>query len=147
MKTVTVRMVKMAPDVPTPSYRSDHASGMDLHAYLTAPLTIAPGALALVPTGIRIAVPPGYEAQVRPRSGLVLSHGLTVANTPGTIDADYRGEIKILLANAGGAPFRVEPGMLIAQLVVAPVARAAIELAAELPPTSRGEGGFGHTGV
>ncbi len=144
---VTVHMTKMAPDVPTPSYRSEHASGMDLHAYLPAPLLVAPGAIALVPTGLKIAVPPGYEAQVRPRSGLALAHGITVANTPGTIDADYRGEIKIVLANIGGAPFRVEPGMRIAQLVVAPVARAAIALVAELPPTPRGEGGFGHTGV
>ncbi len=147
MTTVTVSVMKTAPDAPTPEYQSDHASGMDLHAYLPEPVTIAPGTIALIPTGLRIAVPPGYEAQVRPRSGLALKHGITVANTPGTIDADYRGEVKIILANLGAAPFRVEPGMRIAQLVVAPVVRAQIAVVPELPPTVRGEGGFGHTGV
>lgn len=147
MTMVTLSIAKNAPDVPTPVYQSEHASGMDLHAYLPAPVTIAPGTIALVPTGLKIAVPPGYEAQVRPRSGLALKYGITVANTPGTIDADYRGEVKIILANIGAAPFRVEPGMRIAQLVVAPVVRAHIALVPELPPTVRGEGGFGHTGV
>ena len=121
---------------------------MDLRAALSAdaPLDLAPGARALVPTGLRIAVPPGFEAQVRPRSGLALKHGLSMVNTPGTIDADYRGEIKIILINHGHENFIVRRGERIAQLVIAPVARAEWELLDTLPPTDRGEGGFGHTG-
>ena len=134
-------------DLPLPRYETDHAAGMDLRAAVTEPLTVAPGARALVPTGLRVAVPPGFEAQVRPRSGLALKHGITLPNSPGTIDADYRGEVKVILMNAGDEPFVVRRGDRIAQLVVAPVARAVWRPAAELPPTARGDGGFGHTGT
>jgi dUTP pyrophosphatase len=147
MTPVKVFIAKVAPDVPDPRYQSALASGMDLHAYLKEPQVIQPGAIALIPTGIFIAVPPGYEAQVRPRSGLALKHGLMVTNSPGTIDADYRGEVKVILNNAGREPYTVTPGMRIAQLVVAPVARAELEFVETLPPTERGAGGFGHSGV
>jgi dUTP pyrophosphatase len=120
---------------------------MDIHAYLDEPVVLPPGRIVLIPTGLRIAVPPGFEAQVRPRSGLALKHGITVPNSPGTIDADYRGELKIILGNVGDKPFTVEPGMRIAQLVIAPVVRADIQVVPELPATPRGEGGFGHSGV
>jgi dUTP pyrophosphatase len=119
---------------------------MDLHAYLKEPQTIEPGRIALIPTGLRIAVPAGYEAQVRPRSGLALKHGITVTNSPGTIDADYRGEVKVILGNVGTKPFSVSPGMRIAQLVVTPIVRAELEEVPTLPPTDRGSGGFGHSG-
>jgi dUTP pyrophosphatase len=144
---VTVQIAKTAPEVPTPAYQSAHASGLDLHAYIPAPRRIEPGTIVLIPTGLYIAVPPGYEAQVRPRSGLALKHGITVTNSPGTIDADYRGEIKVILGNIGPAAFEVQPGMRIAQLVVTPVARAELEIVPSLPPTERGHGGFGHSGT
>ena len=120
---------------------------MDLVAAVVEPVTIAPGARALVPTGLRIAVPAGYEAQVRPRSGFALKQGVLVPNSPGTIDADYRGEVQVILLNLGTAPFVVERGARIAQLVVAPVARATWRPVANLSQTQRGEGGFGHTGA
>ncbi len=146
-QVIKVFVTKAAADVTLPSYQSAAASGMDLHAYLSEPVVVNPGEIVLIPTGLRIALPPGYEAQVRPRSGLALKHGIMVTNAPGTIDADYRGEIKVILNNAGPRPFTIEPGMRIAQLVVAPVVRAELEVVEELPPTERGEGGFGHSGV
>ena len=135
-------------DLALPAYQSDHAAGLDLMAAVPAdgPVWLAPGARALIPTGIAIALPPGAEAQVRPRSGLAARHGVTVLNAPGTIDADYRGEVQIILVNFGSDSFAVTRGMRIAQLVVAPVARARLREAASLDPTSRGDGGFGSTG-
>ncbi|MFZ9414377.1 MAG: dUTP diphosphatase [Alphaproteobacteria bacterium] len=134
-------------DLPLPAYATAGAAGCDLHAAVEAPLEIPPGGRALVPTGIAIALPEGTEAQVRPRSGLALRHGVTCLNSPGTIDADYRGEVGVILANLGDAPFVVTRGMRIAQLVVAPVARVAWDELAELPATLRGGGGFGSTGT
>ena len=134
-------------DLPLPAYQSAHAAAMDLHAAVTAPLTIDPGAIALVGCGFAMALPEGYEGQVRPRSGLASKSGVTVVNTPGTIDADYRGEVKVALINLGSAPFVVERGARIAQLVVAPVTRVAWERVPALEETSRGAGGFGHTGT
>jgi dUTP pyrophosphatase len=134
-------------DLPLPAYATAGAAGCDLHAAVEAPLEIPPGGRALVPTGIAIALPEGAEAQVRPRSGLALRHGVTCLNSPGTIDADYRGEVGVILANLGEAPFVVARGMRIAQLVVAPVARVAWDEMAELPATLRGAGGFGSTGT
>ena len=135
-------------DLPLPAYQSAHAAGMDLIAAVpaNAPLTLLPGARALVPTGIAIALPEGAEAQVRPRSGLAIKHGLTVLNAPGTIDADYRGEVQVLLVNLGGDTVTLARGMRIAQLVVATVARAKLHEVATLGQTSRGTGGFGSTG-
>ena len=133
--------------LPLPAYATEGAAGMDLLAAVTAPLTIAPGGRVLVPTGLRIALPPGYEMQVRPRSGLALKHGITMPNTPGTVDEDYRGELQVIVMNAGTEPFTVERGMRIAQAVIAPVTRAAWVEADTLPETRRGEGGFGSTGT
>lgn len=146
--TVPVRLRRLPHglDLPLPSYHSDEAAGLDLHAAVETPLKIIPGARALVPTGIAIALPPHTEAQVRPRSGLAGRHGVTVLNTPGTIDADYRGEIKVILINLGHETFVVERGDRIAQMVVAPVSRAELVEVADLDETARGEGGFGSTG-
>lgn len=132
--------------LPLPRYQSAHAAGMDLLADIEAPLEIAPLKRAAVPAGIALEIPLGFEGQVRPRSGRALEEGLTLVNSPGTIDADYRGEIKVLLVNLGSAPITIRPGERIAQLVIAPVARAELLEAAELEPSSRGGGGFGHTG-
>jgi dUTP pyrophosphatase len=134
--------------LPLPAYQTAHAAGLDLAAAVPAdaPVTLAPGARGLVPTGFAIALPEGFEAQVRPRSGLAAHHGVTVLNTPGTIDADYRGEIQVILINLGSEPFSVTRGLRIAQLVVAPVARASVIEAETLDDTARGEGGFGSTG-
>ena len=135
-------------DLPSPSYQSAHAAGLDLVAAVPEgePVTLAPGARRLIPTGLAIALPDGFEAQVRPRSGLAARHGVTVLNTPGTIDADYRGEIKVIMINLGPVPFTVTRGMRIAQLTIAPVVRAGIAEVSELEPTARGSGGFGSTG-
>jgi dUTP pyrophosphatase len=135
-------------DLALPAYQSDHAAGLDLMAAVPAdaPVWLAPGARALIPTGIAIALPVGTEAQVRPRSGLAARHGVTVLNTPGTIDADYRGEVQVILVNFGNESFAVTHGMRIAQLVVAPVARARLREVASLDATPRGDGGFGSTG-
>jgi dUTP diphosphatase len=133
-------------DLPLPRYQSTLAAGLDLLAAVAEPLSIAPGNRALVPTAIAIALPAGFEAQVRPRSGLAVQHGLTVLNAPGTIDADYRGEIQVLLVNLGGEPMTIARGMRIAQLVIAPVTRAALLEVAGLEQTGRGSGGFGSTG-
>src|SRR5579885_1998323 len=136
-------------DLPLPTYQSKLAAGLDLHAAVPteAPIEIAPGSRALIPTGVAIAVPPGYEAQVRPRSGLAIREGVTVLNSPGTIDADYRGEIQVILVNLGRAPVTIERGMRIAQMVIAPVTQARWREVSELPPTARGAGGFGSTGI
>jgi dUTP pyrophosphatase len=144
---VPVEVLAHARDLPLPAYATPGAAGMDLLAAVEAPLTIPPGGTVLVPTGLRIAVPEGYEAQVRLRSGLALRQGLLLPNAPGTIDADYRGEVQVILRNLGDAPFRVERGLRIAQLVFAPVARARLVPGAALPETARGAGGFGHTGA
>jgi len=133
--------------LPLPDYATAEAAGMDLAAAVETDLTLAPGARALVPTGLAIALPSGFEAQVRPRSGLALRHGLTVLNSPGTIDADYRGEVMVILANLGAAPVTITRGMRIAQMVVAPVARVAWQAVAHLPESARGSGGFGSTGT
>jgi len=125
---------------------TDHAAGMDLVAAVQADLVLPPGRRALVPTGIAIALPQGFEAQIRPRSGLALKHGVTLVNTPGTIDADYRGEIRVILINHGTEPFVVRRGDRIAQMIVAPVCRVRWDLQPGLPATERGDGGFGHTG-
>jgi dUTP pyrophosphatase len=129
-----------------PRYQSEHAAGMDLLAALEADLTLAPGERALVSTGIALALPAGYEGQVRPRSGLAVRDGVTMLNAPGTIDADYRGTVRLVVVNHGGAPVTIRRGDRLAQLVVARVERAALEVVAELPPTGRGAGGFGSTG-
>lgn len=133
-------------DVELPRYMSEHAAGMDVRAAVEKDLVLEPGAIALVPAGFYMALPPGWEAQVRPRSGLALKHGVTVANTPGTIDADYRGEVGIILVNMGAEPFTVTRGMRVAQIVIARVPQAEIEEVDELPESDRGEGGFGSTG-
>ena len=130
-----------------PSYSSDLASGADVRARLDEEMVITPGQSVLVPTGLKMAIPPGYEIQVRPRSGLALKHQITVLNTPGTIDADYRGEVGIILINHGQQNFTVTPGMRIAQLVLAQVVQARFTLVGELVETTRGSGGFGHTGT
>jgi dUTP pyrophosphatase len=132
--------------LPLPAYESDLAAGMDLRAAIERPIELLPGARALVPTGLRIALPPGYEAQVRPRSGLAFRHGITLVNTPGTIDPDYRGEIQVVLINHGDAAFRIERGDRIAQIIFAPVVRAVWRPVRRLDDTARGAGGFGHTG-
>ena len=151
MSDVEIRVMRLphAAGLPLPAYQSAQAAGLDLLAAVPddAPLRLEPGARALVPTGIAIALPVGAEAQVRPRSGLAARDGVTVLNTPGTIDADYRGEIQIILINLGTAPFIVTRGMRIAQLVVAPVSRAHLAEVATLDDTSRGSGGFGSTGT
>lgn len=134
-------------DMPLPEYRTALAAGMDLSAAVEEPVTLSPGECAVLPTGLAFALPDGYEAQVRPRSGLAARHGVTVLNAPGTVDADYRGEVKVPLINLGKAAFEVERGMRIAQMVIAPVARATLAEVDELPETARGAGGFGSTGI
>lgn len=134
-------------DLPLPSYATEGAAGMDLLAAVMSPVVIPPGGRMLVPTGLRIAIPAGYELQVRPRSGLALKNGIVLPNSPGTIDEDYRGEVGVIVLNAGDAPFTVERGMRIAQAVIAPVTRAAWHEVDELPETARGAGGFGSTGT
>ena len=149
MKAVTVPVTRLphGAGLPLPEHASAHAAGMDLLAAVDAPLLLPPGGRALVPTGIALALPPGFEAQVRPRSGLALKHGVTVLNSPGTIDADYRGEVGVILANLGAEPVTVTRGMRIAQMVVAPHATVAWEERDGLEATERGAGGFGSTGL
>ncbi len=134
-------------DLPLPRYMSEAAAGMDVCAAVDEPMTLEPGDIRLVPTGLFVAVPAGYEIQVRPRSGLALKHGLTVSNAPGTIDADYRGEVGIILGNVGREPYTITRGMRIAQLVVSAVERAEVQVVDDLPETVRGEGGFGSSGT
>ena len=136
-----------AEGLPLPCYATEGAAGMDLLAAVMSSVVIPPGGRMLVPTGLRIAIPAGYELQVRPRSGLALKNGVVLPNSPGTIDEDYRGEVGVIVLNAGDAPFTVERGMRIAQAVVAPVVRAAWREVPDLPDTARGSGGFGSTGT
>jgi len=145
---IDIRQLPHGEGLALPAYQSAHAAGLDLLAAVpeAAPLVLAPGQRALVPTGLTIALPPGHEAQVRPRSGLAAKHGVTVLNAPGTVDADYRGEIGVLLINHGDAPFAIHRGERIAQMVIAAVVRAELALATELSATERGSGGFGSTG-
>jgi dUTP pyrophosphatase len=132
--------------LPVPAYQSEHAAGMDLMADIEAEFTLDPMSRVSVPTGFAIEIPEGFEGQVRPRSGLAFKEGITVINAPGTIDADYRGEIKVLLVNLGNEPVLLHPGDRVAQLVISPVVRASVEEVDSLEDTARGEGGFGHTG-
>jgi dUTP pyrophosphatase len=146
--SVAVRIARVAgaEDLPLPAYATAGSAGLDLAAAVGEELVLEPGARAVVPTGIAIELPPGWEAQVRPRSGLAMRHGIVLPNAPGTIDSDYRGEIRVILWNAGSEPFVLKRGDRIAQLVVAPVARAVWVEAEALGETARGDGGFGHTG-
>jgi len=144
---VDIKRLPDAADLPLPSYQTAHAAGMDLCAAVAADVILTPGARAIIPTGLSIALPPGYEAQVRPRSGLAAKNGVTVLNTPGTIDADYRGEIGVILINLGIEPFTITRGARIAQMVVAPVSMVTWRETGTLPETARGGGGFGSTGV
>jgi dUTP pyrophosphatase len=144
---IAITRLPHAEGLDLPAYATAASAGLDLAAAVTQDVTIAPGARALIPTGFAVALPVGFEAQVRPRSGLALKHGVTVLNSPGTIDADYRGEIGVILINHGSAPFVVTRGLRIAQLVAAPVAHVAWQVAEALPQSARGAGGFGSTGV
>ena len=147
MKKVLFKKLPHSEDLPLPSYESPHAAGMDLRAAIGDPLTLDPGERRLIPTGLQMALPGGCEAQIRPRSGLAYRHGITMLNTPGTIDADYRGEVKVLAINLGSEPFTVHHGDRIAQMVIAPVQQFSIEQSGELPDSERGDGGFGSTGI
>ncbi len=145
--TISITRLPHAADLALPSYATEHSAGMDLLAAIDASRTLAPGERALIPTGLSIALPDGYEAQIRPRSGLALKNGIALVNSPGTIDADYRGEIGIIIINHGHEPFVVERGMRIAQMVIAPYTRAQFSEVLELPTSQRGAGGFGSTGT
>jgi len=148
MTTLEVKIKRLpgGENLPLPTYQTKDAVGMDLHAAVAEDAKIVPGVVTAIPCGFAIALPAGYEAQIRPRSGLAAKHAISLANTPGTIDPDYRGEVKVLLINLGLEPFVVTRGMRIAQMVVMPVPRVAWAVVDELPPTPRGDGGFGHTG-
>jgi len=144
---LAVKRVRAAANpLPLPSYATAGAAGMDLLADIEEPMELLPGARALVPTGLVIEIPDGFEAQIRPRSGLALRHGITLPNAPGTIDSDYRGEVQVILANLGSEPFTIRRGDRIAQLVLAAIARAELREAVDVSATQRGSGGFGHTG-
>lgn len=147
--TIAVRFKRIRPEAVLPRYQTEKAAGMDLHACLEPGRTVLidPGEIKRIPLGFVAAIPTGYEGQVRPRSGLATRHGVTIPNAPGTVDADYRGEMIVALINLGHEPFTVEPGMRIAQLVIAPVSRAAMVEVDELDDTARGSGGFGSTGI
>ncbi|HEY4773510.1 MAG TPA: dUTP diphosphatase [Xanthobacteraceae bacterium] len=149
MTLVRIARLRHAADLPLPAYHSARAAGLDLYAAVPAdaPVVIAPGEHATIPTGIALALPPGTEGQVRPRSGLAARHGVTVLNAPGTIDADYRGEVAVILVNFGRVPFEVVRGRRIAQLVIAPVTRVRLREVSDLDGTARGRGGFGSTGA
>ncbi len=151
MSAATVQILRLphGEGLDLPAYETGGAAGMDLRAAVDAdaPLVLAPASRAAVPTGLAMAIPPGYEGQVRPRSGLALKHGVTCLNTPGTIDSDYRGEVKVILANLGAEPFEIVRGMRIAQLVIAPVSRAVLCEVEQLDDTTRGARGFGSTGA
>jgi len=146
MVQVQITRLPHGADLPLPAYQTAHAAGMDLLAAIDQPITLEPGDIRLIPCGFAMALPDGYEAQVRPRSGLAVKHGISMPNTPGTIDADYRGEVKVPLINLGRQSFVIERGMRIAQMIVAPVTRAAWIEVERLSDTPRGAGGFGHTG-
>jgi dUTP pyrophosphatase len=145
--TLSIKRKPGFDDLPLPRYMSEAAAGMDVCAAVDADVVLAPGEIKLVPTGLYVAIPTGYEIQVRPRSGLALKHGLVIVNSPGTIDADYRGEVGIIVGNIGRTPFTITRGLRIAQLIVAAVARVEVEVVSELPETRRGDGGFGHSGT
>ena len=145
--TVQIRRLPSSLGLNLPAYMTPGAAGMDLYAAVSDDVVIEAGGIVLVPTGLEVAIPDGFEGQVRPRSGLAVKHGISLPNTPATIDADYRGEIRVPLINLGREPFRVSRGMRIAQLVVAPVARVTWDEVAELPASDRGGKGFGHSGV
>ena len=149
MKHVSVKLMRLAhgANLPLPEYATAKSAGVDLMAATDSDITLAPLERKLIPTGIAIALPDGYEAQIRPRSGLAFKNGITCLNTPGTIDSDYRGEVKVLLINHGEEPFVIERGMRIAQMVIAPVTQVAVREASEAGETARGAGGFGSTGV
>lgn len=144
---VRIRRLPHSQGLDLPGYATAGAAGMDLLAAVDAPVVLAPGTRRLIPTGLAIALPPGYELQIRPRSGLALKHGITLPNSPGTIDEDYRGELQVIVMNAGADPFTVERGMRIAQAVLAPVTRIAWQETDDLDSTDRGTGGFGSTGT
>jgi len=143
---MNVNLQLLRPTANAPQRMTEHASGFDLFADLEQSLTLNPGSITALPTGIAVEIPPGFEAQIRPRSGLALKHGLGILNSPGTIDADYRGEIKVIMINLGAEPFTITPQMRIAQMVFCPVIIPKLTLQAELQPSDRQEGGFGHTG-
>ena len=145
--SISIRRLRGGEDIALPAYESADAAGMDVRAAVSATIRLAPGQRALVPAGFAIAVPPGYEAQLRPRSGLAAKHGITLVNSPGTVDADYRGEVGVVLINLGTEAFDITRGLRIAQLVFAPIVRAQWNEVQELPSTSRDIGGFGHTGM
>ena len=144
---VEIQQLPHGAGLDLPAYESEFAAGLDLRAALSEPMVLEPGARALVPTGLALALPAGFEAQVRPRSGLALKHGIMVLNSPGTVDADYRGEISVILANMGDAPFTVSRGMRIAQMVIAPVTQVSWDEVTVLPDSERGAGGYGSTGL
>jgi len=150
LKTVVIKISWLDPesarDLDLPAYHSADASGMDVAAAVAEPLELAPGEIIMIPTNLAVAIPPGFEIQVRPRSGLAIKHGVTIINSPGTIDADYRGEVKIGLINLGPKPYTIQRGDRVAQLVVSPVHRADLQVVTELERTVRQAGGFGHTG-
>jgi dUTP pyrophosphatase len=151
MDTVPVEICWLDPqaseDLPLPAYHSVLAAGLDVAAAITEPVTLAPGEIIMLSTGFSVAIPPGFEIQVRPRSGLAIKHGITVVNSPGTIDADYRGEVKIGLINLSKKEFTINRGDRIAQMILAPVCQARLKVVSMLETTSRQEGGFGHTGI
>ena len=144
---VRIRRLAHGEGLPLPAYETPGAAGMDVRAAVAEPLALAPGAIALVPTGFAIEVPDGFEMQVRPRSGLAAKHGITLPNSPATIDSDYRGEVRVIVQNLGGEPFTIERGLRIAQMVLQRVPRVAWVEVDELSPTARAAGGFGHTGA
>ena len=144
---VAIKRLAHGADLPLPQYMTPHAAGMDLCAAVTGDLVINPGERKLIPAGISIALPPGFEAQVRPRSGLAITHGISILNAPGTIDADYRGEIKVIIANFGDQPFNIKRGDRIAQMIIHSVVQGEWEAVEELPQSDRNDGGFGHTGI
>ncbi len=146
-KILAIKKLDHAKDLPLPGYESALAAGMDIRAALDAPLVLKPGERALISTGLQIGLPDGYEAQIRPRSGLAIRHGITMLNAPGTIDADYRGEVKVIAINHGQEDFIVKHGDRIAQMVIAPVQQLQVTEVEELDETTRGEGGFGSTGI
>ena len=145
--SVSIKYVNGNEDIQLPAYQTESSAAMDIHAAVNETLVLEPGARALIPTGFAMAVPEGFEAQIRPRSGLAIKHGVTVINSPGTIDSDYRGEVKIALINHGSEAFEITRGMRIAQMLIAPVSRVQWSLSDELSSTERGAGGFGHTGA
>jgi dUTP pyrophosphatase len=147
MLTVQIRRLPSSDGLALPMYMTPGAAGMDLHAAVGEDMVIDPGAIVMVPTGLEVAIPHGFEGQVRPRSGLAVKHGISLPNTPGTIDSDYRGEVRVPLINHGREPFRISRGMRIAQFVVAPVVRVSWDEVEALPPSDRGGQGFGHSGV